>query len=232
MHAVNVLDNPVWHALTGPQANVAEAHGRAVRFDPAISVFAGVPDDPTPEDWDALGALTSSKPAVIVRDEITVPPGWTEGFRAPGAQMICAQRVTDIPTVEPLEVETLTAADVPEMLDLVKRTQPGPLLPRTIELGTYVGIRAPDGALVAMAGSRMHLPGYTEISAVCTDAEHRGRGLAQVLVARLVDEVLDRGELACLHVVTDNLPAIRLYERLGFTTRREMDFAFLRTPAC
>ncbi len=104
------------------------------------------------------------------------------------------------------------------------------MLPRTIELGTYLGIRD-QGALVAMAGTRMHLDGFTEISAVCTDDEHRGRGLAKLLVARLVDEILGRGEVACLHVVTTNTPAIRLYESLGFTTRREMDFALLHAPA-
>jgi predicted GNAT family acetyltransferase len=62
---------------------------------------------------------------------------------------------------------------------------------------------------------------------VCTDDAHRGRGLAKVLVARLVDDILGRGETACLHAVSTNTPAIRLYEALGFTTRREMDFALL-----
>ena len=115
------------------------------------------------------------------------------------------------------------------MMDLVDRTRPGPFLPRTIELGTYLGMRD-HGALVAMAGTRMHLPGFTEISAVCTDDEHRGRGLAKVLVGRLVDEILGRARIACLHAVSTNTPAIRLYETLGFTTRKEMDFALLGTP--
>jgi predicted GNAT family acetyltransferase len=78
-----------------------------------------------------------------------------------------------------------------------------------------------------MAGTRMHLDGFTEISAVCTDDAHRGRGLAKVLIANLVAEILGRGEVACLHVVTDNFPAIGLYESLGFTARKEMAFAFI-----
>ena len=112
------------------------------------------------------------------------------------------------------------------MMGLVERAQPGPLLARTIELGPYLGIRDGD-ALVALAGTRMRLPGFTEISAVCTDADHRGRGLAKVLVGQLVDGILGRGEVACLHAVSSNTPAIRLYEALGFTVRREMDFALL-----
>jgi ribosomal protein S18 acetylase RimI-like enzyme len=229
MHAVDALDNPIWHALTGPQANLAEGGLLALRFDPAISVFAAIPDDAPAESWAALRGLLGAEAAVLARDVIEIPAGWEHGFRAPGAQMICAQAIEETPEIGPFEIEVLTPADVPDMLDLVKRTKPGPLLPRTIELGTYLGIRE-QGALIAMSGTRMHLDGFTEISAVCTDDEHRGRGLAKVLVARLVDEILGRGEVACLHVVTDNIPAIRLYESLGFTTRREMDFAFLRPP--
>ena len=120
----------------------------------------------------------------------------------------------------------LTVADVPDMLDLVERTQPGPIRERTIELGTYLGIRA-EGALVAMAGVRMHPPGFTEVSAVCTDDAYRGRGLASVLVGCLVEEITARGETPCLHAVINNLTAIRLYEKIGFTLRRELPFAAL-----
>jgi predicted GNAT family acetyltransferase len=227
MHGVHVLDNPVWHALAGPQATVAEGTELALRYDPAVSVFAAVPDEATVASWDELRTLVGpGGAAVIVRDLVPVPPGWTERFRAPGTQMVCDRPVTDVPGIAPLDVLPLSSADVREMLDLVKRAQPGPLQARTIELGTYLGIRD-GGTLVAMAGTRMHLPGYTEISAVCTDDEHRGRGLAKVLVGRMVDEILGRGETACLHAVTTNTPAIRLYETLGFSIRREMDFALL-----
>ncbi|GAB7003701.1 hypothetical protein JCM18899A_11720 [Nocardioides sp. AN3] len=63
------------------------------------------------------------------------------------------------------------------MLALVERNKPGQFLPGTPQMGTYLGIRH-EGRLVAMAGERLHPPGWTEISAVCTDADFRGRGLA------------------------------------------------------
>jgi predicted GNAT family acetyltransferase len=230
MHVVHVLDNPVWHALSGPQATVAEGDEHALRFDPTVGVFAAVPDAPSAESWDALRALVGpGGSAVVVRDVVTVPPGWTELFAAPGTQMTCDHAVADA-AVGAADIEVLTAAAVPEMMALVDRTRPGPLLPRTIELGTYVGIRD-RGMLVAMSGSRLHLPGYVEISAVCTDETHRGLGLAKILVSRLVDEIIGRGEIPCLHAVATNTPAIRLYETLGFTTRREMDFRLLGAPA-
>jgi predicted GNAT family acetyltransferase len=113
---------------------------------------------------------------------------------------------------------------------LVGRTHPGPFERRTIELGDYLGVRDEKGALVAMAGMRMRVPGYTEISAVCTDEAARGRGLASALVRDLVGRILDRGETPVLHVMTTNVSAIRVYDQLGFTPRREQDVIGLRPP--
>jgi GNAT superfamily N-acetyltransferase len=87
------------------------------------------------------------------------------------------------------------------MLDLVARTRPGPFLARTPHLGTYLGIRR-GGALVAMAGERMRPPGWTEISAVCTDPAHRGQGLAARLVRAVALVVRERGDPPCPLVAT------------------------------
>jgi len=117
------------------------------------------------------------------------------------------------------EAVTLASADVPEMLELVRLTDPGPFFQRTIELGRYVGLRR-DGALAAMAGERLRFDGWTEISAVCTAPSYRGHGLASRLVSTLVADIHDRSEGAFLHVLKSNTNAIRLYEGLGFRTRR------------
>jgi predicted GNAT family acetyltransferase len=120
---------------------------------------------------------------------------------------------------------------VPETLALVERTRPGPLLPWTIELGTYLGIRR-DGALVAMAGERLRPVGWTEISAVCTDPSYRGQGLATTLVLALVAGIRARGEHAFMHAAATNTVAIRLYESLGFEIRTRPTFMAVRVPAC
>jgi ribosomal protein S18 acetylase RimI-like enzyme len=116
------------------------------------------------------------------------------------------------------------------MLDLVARTRPGPFLPRTPELGTYLGIRR-GGRLVAMAGERMHPPGWTEVSAVCTDSAYRGQGLGARLVRAVVAGVRARDESAFLHAAATNTGAIRLYESLGFRLRVRMAFLAVRVPA-
>jgi predicted GNAT family acetyltransferase len=115
------------------------------------------------------------------------------------------------------------------MLALVALTAPGPFAPRTVELGRYIGVRD-DGALVAMAGERLHVDGHREISAVCTHPDHRGRGLAEALVRDVVAGVAARGEVPILHVEQKNVTAIRLYERLGFAIRRPIEAAVLEAP--
>ena len=127
------------------------------------------------------------------------------------------------------EAVPLGPADVPEMLALVERTRPGPFLSGGIRLGPYLGIRR-GGALVAMAGERLHPPGWTEISAVCTDAEVRGQGLASRLVLALAAGIRARGEQPLLHAAEDNTNAIRLYESLGFRLHRTVMFSAARVP--
>jgi predicted GNAT family acetyltransferase len=115
------------------------------------------------------------------------------------------------------------------MLDLVERTKPGPFRPRTIELGRYLGIRI-DGELVAMAGERLHPPGWTEISAVCTDERMRGRGLASRLIRAVGHGIRARGEIPFLHASAANTNAIRLYESMGFVLRRQRVFTAWQLP--
>jgi predicted GNAT family acetyltransferase len=112
------------------------------------------------------------------------------------------------------------------MLELVAETDPGPFLTRTIELGDYLGIRS-DGALVAMAGERFRLDGWTEISAVCTKPDHRGRGLASQLVGALVASIQARSQRPFLHVLSTNTGAIRLYEEIGFRVRQAATLSVL-----
>ena len=116
------------------------------------------------------------------------------------------------------EIVALGDDDVPEMLALTALTNPGPFLPRTIEMGDYVGVRD-EGKLVAMAGERFRVPGWTEVSAVCTAPTHRGRGLATRLLRAVAAGIEARGEGVFLHVVATNTGAIRLYEALGFSIR-------------
>ena len=93
---------------------------------------------------------------------------------------------------------------------------PGFFRPRTFILGSYFGMYV-AGQLVAMAGERIALPGYREISAVCTHPEHTGQGFASTLIRHLLHNHFLAGLHSFLHVASANLRAITLYERLGFS---------------
>jgi len=216
-----LLDNPVWHALRGPQSEFAEgaAGGAALRFRRAVSIFTAV-DRVDAAAWDAQAELVGAEGmAFLFRDRVPGPPsGWKEAFRIPTLQLV-AQHLAPTPEVP---VVRLGEDDVEEMLALTKLTEPGPFLRRTRELGRYVGIRR-GGRLVAMAGERFRLPGWTEISAVCTHPDARRKGLGAALSLWLAGHIREQGSEAFLHVVETNHTALRLYESIGFTLRRKLD---------
>jgi ribosomal protein S18 acetylase RimI-like enzyme len=216
-----VLENPAWAALSGPQACFAEASGDAARYSSDVSPFCAVADLEDPAGWRDLATLTDT--ALLTAPSITPPDGWRLAVAVPGLQMV-GHGMTG---VEDPDAVVLTESDVPEILDLVERAKPGPFRKRTIDLGRYLGIRV-DGRLVAMAGERFHLPGWTEVSAVCTDPGFRGQGLGARLTMAVAAGILERGELPFLHVAGDNAGAIKLYERLGFEPNHEVTFSSFR----
>src|SRR5262249_49286868 len=106
-------------------------------------------------------------------------------------------------------------------------TKLGPFSIRTHELGIYLGIRI-CGKLVAMSGERFKVPGFTEVSAVCTHPDQLGKGYVRVLMSEVMRCIQARGETPILHVRPDNDRAIALYERLGFVERTRLHLAVLR----
>ncbi|WP_299539214.1 GNAT family N-acetyltransferase [uncultured Streptomyces sp.] len=218
--ASHPLDNPVRAALTGPHARFAERRGRVLRYPGDVTPWFALPDAPDADDWADAAALAGPGGSVLLLNFRGEPPAtWTTGFHAEGVQL-AGERVDAAPDPEAVR---LGPADVPEMLDLVARTEPGPFLPRTVDMGSYLGIRR-GGALVAMAGERLHPAGWTEISAVCTDPAARGQGLAGRLIRAVAHGIEQRGETSFLHAVDSNTGAVRLYEALGFRLRARVSF--------
>lgn len=224
--APHVLDNPARTALTGPHALFAEWRGRLLRYPVDVTPWLALPDDPGPADWADLAALAGPGGEIeLLGYAGPLPEDWEVTFAIDGVQMTGEE----VEGAADPEAVPLGPADVPEMLDLVARTRPGPFLPRTIELGTYLGVRH-GGRLVAMAGERLHPPGWTEISAVCTDPEARGQGLGTRLIHAVAHGIRARGDLPFLHTAAGNTNAIRLYEALGFRLRHRTRFRMVRAP--
>jgi len=222
-----LLDNVVWHALGGPQSRFAarpddvSADGAraALRFDPEVAVFAAV-ERVDAAAWAALARLVGPGGlCALFRDEVPAPPaGWEEHFRGP-----CLQLVADaLPERPAFDWTELGPADAEEMLALAQLTEPGPFFARTGELGRFVGVRR-DGRLVAMAGERLRVPGFVEVSAVCTHPDVRGEGLGGALTLEIAHGIRERGDEAFLHVLRTNEAALRLYGKRGLRVRRAVD---------
>lgn len=210
------LDNPAYASLCGAHSSLGQVRGRARRYPADIAPFLGLPSPPSAQDWQDAAELVAPGTYVAGRYPAgELPDGW-RAVQAFDLVQMTEERVTGVECAEAISLGT---GDVPEMLELVAQTEPGPFFARTIELGDYLGVRR-GGALVAMAGERFHLDGWTEISAVCTKPDHRGEGLASRLVGVLVSGIHRRSERAFLHVMSTNSGAIRLYEKLGFRVRQ------------
>lgn len=217
------LDRPIWYSLTGRQGALAIGDARAVRFRPDINLFGEAADDSV-EALAALGAL--------------VPDGGTLGLigvgppSLPHGMTIVSERRLDQMVTTRLnraaravEIVRLGDEDAHEMLALATLTAPGPFFAATHRQGGYVGVRR-GGRLVAMAGERMKVPGFSEISAVCTHPDFRGQGFARAVMEAVIAPLIAAGEGVFLHSYADN-PAVALYRALGFETRRELTYTVI-----
>jgi ribosomal protein S18 acetylase RimI-like enzyme len=216
------LDQVVWRALTSKQSHLALGDERALRYPGAVAPFAAMTGR-SAENFEALRALIEAEGpiALVTTSEVQPPAGFSILRRAILHQMIW--QGTPDPRDEFQHV-SLGEADVPDMLALTALTEPGPFGVRTIELGQYIGLRE-EGKLAAMAGERMKLDGFTEISAVCVNPEFRGRGYAAALMKQLISNIHARGETPFLHVLDTNHGAVAIYRTLGFINRRDMHLA-------
>jgi ribosomal protein S18 acetylase RimI-like enzyme len=221
------LDNPIWSCLATRQAHLAQGDARVRRYPASISPLTGLAGEGL--DRDIVASLAAVVPVGddtgIFGPAPALGPAWEVLRQARITQMI---RRDDAPLDEgDVGVCTLDERDVPQMLELVALTQPGPFRPRTIELGRYIGIRE-NGRLLAMAGERMWLGDYREASAICTHPDARGRGYARALIGRVINRMLRAGETPFLHVYSTNTQAIDVYLDLGFVRRAEFDLLHAR----
>jgi ribosomal protein S18 acetylase RimI-like enzyme len=218
--AAHALDNPVWHSLVTQHAGLAITADGAARYPAAIVPFAGIAES-TARAADQLTSLVDDAESVfIVGLAPEPPPGWTLEPKKPVLQMVCTSRAVEVPGPP---VVPMTSAQVADMVALTDLVFPGFFRPRTLEMGSYYGIY--DGArLAAMAGERMRLDGYQELSAVCTHPDYTGRGYAQRLLALLCNSAFDRGFTPFLHVYADNTRAIGVYRRMAFVDRAVLPF--------
>jgi ribosomal protein S18 acetylase RimI-like enzyme len=216
--SANPLDNPVWHSLATQHSPLAITAPGAAKYPPAVAPFAAVGDAPRGNATQLTSLVSDGESVYLVGVAPDQPQGWVLEQGKPCLQMICRAPPAEVPGPP---VTEMTAAERDDMLALTALVFPGFFRPRTLEMGRYLGIY--DGRrLAAMAGERMRLDGFQEISAVCTHPDYTGRRYAQRLVSLVSRGAFDRGFVPFLHVYHDNARAIGVYRQLGYADRRNL----------
>src|ERR1700722_5217413 len=221
------LDNPIWTALTTSQSHFAEVSELARKFVPEVGPLAGF-EQPTREAYASLVKLVrvGNHAGLFLEAPANQADVEAVGFKIIEQDSLLQMIYSDCELpARKIDFVPMTAADSPEMLALATMMKPGPFGTRTHELGTYIGVRRGE-QLAAMAGERMRVPGFTEISAVCTHPNHSGHGYATALMVELIGQIRGRGEVPFLHVRLSN-SAIGLYRRIGFADRRLFHFTVI-----
>lgn len=224
----HVLDNPVFNALISGDARLGSGNERVKLFDPEVSPFIGIKDD-IPKGLEEIHSIIAPGRRILLAtpEIVEISRQWKLLNFIKGLQFILpGPGIVDLPGFDPV---LLKDEHVSEMIELTALTKPGPFDVRTIDFGHYYGIFE-NGRLASMAGQRLHVFDYTEISAVCTHPGFLGRGHAARLLQFQVNLIAAENKIPFLHVRADNDRAIRLYERMGMVVRSNMNFYFLRKP--
>lgn len=99
-----------------------------------------------------------------------------------------------------------------------------------IDLRSAIAFGAFEGArLVAVAKASVTLPRVWVLSGIVTAVDRRGRGFGRAVTAAAASAAIAAGARPALYVRSDNAPAVRMYERLGF--RREAGRAWIDAGA-
>lgn len=212
-----LLDRPIWGALTTRLQRLCTALGSAHAFAEGISPMAATAGFEAGHHRDFLTLIgRRSKPLVTLELNAPVCAGQHVPEDSARVVQMIAKGCTGISGRH--QIDDLGDHDADEMYQLATAMKPGPFERKTHLMGDFIGVRK-NGRLIAMAGQRLRLPGYIEISAVCVAADYQSQGIGADLVRNMSQRIFDRGDIPFLHAYQSNRNAIALYESLGFEIR-------------
>ena len=215
----SLFDNLPWYALRTEHAGLAISAGAACRYRADVAPFAATTDNSADAMLALIPMLEPGELVYLMGAAPAVVPGLIYGDTFPCLRMAGPERIEA--EMHDSGIVSLTCADAPAMVALTDLAFPGFFRPRTCEMGDYFGIFEGE-TLIAMGGERLCIPGWHEISGVCTRPGHTGKGYAARLIARLLHEHVRARLGSFLHVSKSNTRAICLYSHLGFSLMQEV----------
>ena len=217
IHDEKKLDNPVWYSLSETHEKQALNFGEMKFYDPDYCSFGGFAE--VENTASALAEYSKLSSGFFIFGAKPILPNSLKLKN----ELVCLQMIIDSKIEENLqdEIVALKEAHLDDLLGLVKIVYPEYFKQKTASLGDYFGIYK-NNQLVAITGERMRMDGFIEVSAVITHPDHTGKGYAKQLVTHVVNAIFDKNKTPFLHVSEANFGAIKLYEKLGFRTRRKI----------
>jgi GNAT superfamily N-acetyltransferase len=215
----SLFANPVWHALQTEHRHFAISVGNACRYPADVAPFAAVAGATKTALQELHSLLAPGESVWLLGDTYPHLPELSFEETLECFQMFLPEEVR--PPDPTIQIVPLSTAHAPEMVALTTLAFPGFFRGRTCEMGSYWGVRS-DGKLIAMGGERLKLDGYPEISAVCVDPGHRGKGAAAAVIWEIVRNHRRAGRVSWLHVSVANHRAIELYLRMGLKVVRKV----------
>ena len=214
-----VLDNPVWFALTEMHHKHCIDYGNVKFYQTDFTPFgAFINNEDTTDAIEKHSKLI--KDFFIVGKKPKTPSTFKPPIRYVGLQMILYSKI-DFPITE--HIIELNETHYQDLLGLIKEVYPEYFKEKTNTLGRYYGVYE-NQRLVAITGERMQTNNFTEISAVITHPDFSGKGYAKQLITHTSNKIFDKNKTPILHVDETNLGPINLYKKLGFITRRKLEF--------
>jgi ribosomal protein S18 acetylase RimI-like enzyme len=215
--AENKLDNPVWYSISESHKNFGIDFGTIKFYHPDYCPFGGlIALDNIEVSISEYAKLTDN--FFIIGQKPNVP----DSLKVKN-ELVCLQMIIRAKIEAAIEDQIIKLEEehLSDLLGLVKIVYPDYFKKKTSSLGNYYGIYK-NNQLVAVTGERMQMDEYTEVSAVITHPEHTGTGYAKQLVSHVVNAIFEQNKTPFLHVSESNIGAIRLYEKLGFQTRKKI----------
>lgn len=213
------LDNPVWFSVSETHKEFSVDYNNIKFYHPDYCPFGGFKiNKGISKHIDEYSKIVDNFFIVGEKPELSNELKLKK-------ELVCLQMVVEDRIGAEIKetITALTKEHADALFQLVNLVQPGYFKRKTALLGNYFGIFK-NGELVAVTGERMKMNDYVEISAIVTHPNHSGLGYATQLTAHTVNNIFNQNKLPYLHVLESNTGAIKLYEKLGFMTRRKISF--------
>ncbi len=215
------LINPVWQSLCETQKLFSLEYEGVKFYDPNICTFGAFTNaSKTAIALNEYAKLTDSFFLVSENEAPTFDTNFVIlNRKIEGCQMVLENFIEAEITEQ---IIPLTNIHLEEVYKLIWLVMPGYYQKRTFEMGKYFGIFKNE-KLIAIAGQRMQTNDWIEVSAIVTHPDHTRKGYAKQLTSHITQEILKENKRPILHTTKGN-KAIGLYEKLGYTLTRDMNW--------